>query len=66
MAELNQYLAELGRLAQSQYAASIDGIATQNVPALRALIDKDPALDALEAQIHTKAFEVIAMRAPAA
>ena len=66
MEELNSYLAELGGLAQTQFSASIDGIATQDVPALRALIEKDSALDDLEAQIHTKAFEVIAMRGPAA
>ena len=63
MAQLNHCLAELGRLAQT-FAASIDGIATQDVPALQVLIDKDRALDELEAQIHTKAFEVIAMPGP--
>ncbi len=59
-------LQQLGQLACQQLEGAIDGLATQNEAALDKVIKGDAALDQLEADIHEKAIEVIAIRSPRA
>jgi len=63
---LNDSLQQLGQLAGQQLEGAIDGLATQNEAALDKVIKGDAALDQLEADIHEKAIEVIAIRSPRA
>ncbi|HAE09299.1 MAG TPA: phosphate transport system regulatory protein PhoU [Alphaproteobacteria bacterium] len=63
---LNDSLQQLGQLACQQLEGAIDGLATQNEAALDKVIKGDAALDQLEADIHEKAIEVIAIRSPRA
>jgi len=63
---LNDSLQQLGQLACQQLEGAIDGLATQNEAALDKVIKGDSALDQLEADIHEKAIEVIAIRSPRA
>jgi phosphate transport system protein len=63
---LNDSLQQLGQLACQQFEAAIDGLAMQSQEKLDAIIKGDAALDALEAEIHEKAIEVITIRSPRA
>ena len=63
---LNESLQELAELACAQFEKAIDALATQNERELDAIISGDKALDLLEAEIHEKALEIIAIRAPRA
>lgn len=62
--DLGGSLQKLGDLARKRFALAIDGIATQREDALSQVIDGDSELDDIEAFIHEKAFEIIALRAP--
>jgi phosphate transport system protein len=55
---------ELGSLAIVQFETAIDALATQHMETLDQVISNDAKLDDLEAAIHEKAVEVIALRAP--
>jgi phosphate transport system protein len=61
---LNGSVQELGKLAITQFEKAIDALATQNGAVLDAIISSDAKLDDLEAEIHEKAVEVIALRSP--
>jgi phosphate transport system protein len=61
---LNGSVQELGKLAITQFEKAIDALATQNGAVLDAIISSDAKLDDLEAKIHEKAVEVIALRSP--
>ena len=61
---LNEMVQELGSLAIVQFETAIDALATQHMETLDQLISNDAKLDDLEAAIHEKAVEVIALRAP--
>ncbi|MFZ8923106.1 MAG: phosphate signaling complex protein PhoU [Candidatus Puniceispirillaceae bacterium] len=63
---LNDLLQELGLLASNQFDKAIEGLATQNDAILDTVITGDAALDKIEAEIHEKAIEIIAIRAPRA
>lgn len=66
LAELNSFLQDLGRLAITQFELAIDALATQHQSTLNQIIGDDVKLDELEAAIHEKALEVIALRSPRA
>ena len=66
LAELNSSLQDLGRLAISQFELAIDALATQHQTTLDQIISDDVKLDEIEAAIHEKALEVIALRSPRA
>ena len=66
LAELNSSLQDLGRLAITQFELAIDALATQHQSTLNQIIGDDVKLDELEAAIHEKALEVIALRSPRA
>ena len=66
LAELNSSLQDLGRLAITQFELAIDALATQHQSTLNQIISEDVKLDELEAAIHEKALEVIALRSPRA
>ena len=61
---LNEMVRELGSLAIVQFETAIDALATQHMETLDQVISNDAKLDDLEAAIHEKAVEVIALRAP--
>jgi phosphate transport system protein len=61
---LNEMVQELGRLAIAQFETAIDALATQHLATLDQIISNDAKLDDLEAAIHEKALEVIALRSP--
>ncbi|MGA1023049.1 MAG: phosphate signaling complex protein PhoU [Candidatus Puniceispirillaceae bacterium] len=61
---LNEMVQELGRLAIAQFETAIDALATQHLATLDQIISNDVKLDDLEAAIHEKAVEVIALRSP--
>lgn len=63
---LNAALQQLGEMAHRQFEAAINGLATQIDSDLDDIINGDAALDSLEAEIHEKAVEVIAIRSPRA
>ncbi|MDB4852380.1 phosphate signaling complex protein PhoU [Alphaproteobacteria bacterium] len=66
LAELNSSLQDLGILAITQFELAIDALATQHQSTLNQIISDDAKLDELEAAIHEKALEVIALRSPRA
>ncbi|MDA0332541.1 MAG: phosphate signaling complex protein PhoU [Proteobacteria bacterium] len=61
---LNEMVQALGSLAIAQFETAIDALATQHVKTLDQIISNDAKLDDLEATIHEKALEVIALRSP--
>ena len=61
---LNEQVQKLGRLAVKQFNLSIDALATQHEQTLSKILDGDAKLDTLEAEIHEKALEIIALRSP--
>ena len=66
LTDLNDALQQLGEMACQQFEAAINGLAMQSDANLDDIINGDAALDALEAEIHEKAVEVIAIRSPRA
>lgn len=66
LAELNQMVAQLGGLAEQQFAAAIEALETRNAAPIEDVIAADADLDALEAQLNDRAVEIIAIRAPMA
>ena len=66
LSELNISLQNLGKMAITQFELSIDALATQHQNTLDKIIKDDVNLDDLEAAIHEKAFEIIAVRSPLA
>jgi phosphate transport system protein len=68
-AELDAITAELARmggLAEAEVADAIRAIGKLNLTLAQAVIDRDPALDALEIDIEQKAIRLIALRQPVA
>jgi len=61
---LNEMVQALGSLAIAQFETAIDALATQHLATLDQIISNDAKLDDLEAAIHEKAVEVIALRSP--
>jgi phosphate transport system protein len=64
LSALNAMVQELGSLAITQFETAIDALATQHMETLDQVISNDAKLDDLEAAIHEKAVEVIAIRSP--
>jgi len=61
---LNEMVQALGSLAIAQFETAIDALATQHLATLDQIISNDAKLDDLEAAIHEKAVEVIALCSP--
>ncbi len=66
LAELNQMVAQLGGLAEQQFAAAIEVLEKRNLEPIDGLIAGDAALDELEMTLNDRAVEIIATRAPMA
>ncbi len=66
LADLNSLTAQLGAMAEQQFAAAIEALETRNVAPIAAIIKKDKELDALEFQLNERAIEIIATRSPMA
>jgi phosphate transport system protein len=66
LAELNNAIARMGALAETQLAASTEALISRNPNSLEEIIARDQDLDALEAMLNEKVIEVIALRAPLA
>lgn len=66
LAELNQMIARLGGLAESQLAAAMAALETRNSQPLSTLIANDEQLDVLEYEINERVIKLIAMRSPLA
>lgn len=65
-AAINQSLAKLGGLAETQLAAVTSCIEKRNTDQLDMIIARDAELDALETELNEQAINLIALRAPMA
>ncbi len=66
LADLNQMIARLGGLAESQLAGVMAALETHNNERLEELIANDAKLDAIEYELNERVIEVIALRSPIA
>lgn len=66
LATLNDMMARMGALAESQLFASTEALITRNPSNLDDIIKRDKELDDLEALLNEKVIEIIALRAPRA
>lgn len=66
LAALNQMIARMGGMAESQLAEAMKALETRNNDGLAELVERDTQLDQLEYQLNERIIEVIAMRAPMA
>lgn len=66
MSRLDALIAEMGGLAESQIAGAIEALRRGDAEAAAAVVARDKALDALEAEIERLAIQLIALRAPVA
>jgi len=66
LSELNQLVYSLGSMVLSQVQGVVALLGEGDEKALRGLIDNDENLDQLDAEINTKAYEIIAVRSPIA
>lgn len=66
LSELNQLVYSLGSMVLSQVQGVVALLDDVDGKALESLIDNDANLDELDAEINTKAYEIIAMRSPIA
>jgi phosphate transport system protein len=66
MARLDALIAQMGALAESQIGTAIAALTTGDQDKAAAVIARDKALDAIEADIERLAIQLIAQRAPMA
>lgn len=66
LSRLNQMLAKFGGLAETQFAAAMEALASRDCEALPCIVSSDAELDALEREINEIVIAVIALRAPMA
>lgn len=66
LAILNDMMAKMGALAETQLFASTEALITRNPSSLDDIIKRDKELDNLEAELNDKVIEIIALRAPLA
>lgn len=66
LAQINNGIARLGDLAQSQLTQSLQALVNRDTSNLDAIIARDKELDQIDAELNEKALMVIAMRAPLA
>lgn len=66
LAILNDMMAKMGALAETQLFASTEALITRNPSSLDDIIKRDKELDNLEAVLNDKVIEIIALRAPLA
>jgi len=66
LSELNQLVYSLGGMVLSQVQGVVALLGDGDEKALASLIKNDDKLDALDAEINTKAYEIIAVRSPIA
>ncbi|MHC8510312.1 MAG: phosphate signaling complex protein PhoU [Rhodospirillales bacterium] len=66
LARLDQYIAEMGGLAEMQLAGAIDALLRRDVEKAESVVKGDKRLDALENEIEVFAVQMIARRQPVA
>lgn len=66
LSELNQLVYSLGGMVLSQVQGVVALLGDGDEKALQSLIKNDEKLDELDAEINTKAYEIIAVRSPIA
>lgn len=66
LATLNDMIARMGALAETQLSAATEALITRNPTSLDEIIQKDLDIDELEAVLNEKVIEIIALRAPRA
>ncbi len=66
LADINNQIAQLGALAESQLTQSLQALVSGDASGLDAIIARDAELDQIDADLNEKALSVIAMRAPMA
>ena len=66
LADINNQIAQLGALAESQLSQSLQALVRGDASGLDAIIARDAELDQIDADLNEKALSVIAMRAPMA
>ena len=66
LSELNQMLAQLGGLAETQFANAIDALERRDNRNIDAIVQGDKQLDELEYELNERALEIIALRSPVA
>ena len=66
LSELNQMLAQLGGLAETQFANAIDALERRDNRNIDLIVQGDKQLDELEYELNERALEIIALRAPVA
>ncbi|MSP51000.1 MAG: phosphate signaling complex protein PhoU [Alphaproteobacteria bacterium] len=64
--QLDNYISEMGGIAESQLAAALDALAKRNSELAALVIVQDEAIDKIEAKIGEAAVELIARRQPMA
>jgi phosphate transport system protein len=64
--QLNNYISEMGGLAESQLAAALDALARRNSEQAAKVIVQDEAIDKIEAKVDEAAVEFLALRQPMA
>ena len=64
--DLNNDVARLGALAESQLAMVMEAVRSHDKSNLEIIVQKDDELDAIEAGLNEKAITMIALRAPLA
>jgi phosphate transport system protein len=64
--QLNNYISEMGGLAESQLSAALDALARRNSEEAAKVIVQDEAIDKIEAKVDEAAVELLALRQPMA
>jgi len=64
--QLNNYISEMGGLAEAQLAAALDALGKRNSELAAQVIVQDEAIDRIEAKVDEAAVELLALRQPMA
>ena len=64
--QLNNYISEMGGLAETQLASALDALAKRNSELAAQVIVQDEAIDKIEARVDEAAVELLALRQPMA
>lgn len=63
---LNQLIAEMGGLAESQLAAAVDAFSKRDAQLASSVVEQDDRIDALETEVDNFAVRLLALRQPMA
>ncbi len=64
--QLNNFISEMGGLAEAQLAAALDAVGKRNSELAAKVIVQDEAIDKIEAKVDEAAVELLALRQPMA